>query len=74
MVAVRGPRPEGAPYYPDRVAISHTTSDVVVERLAVSGVPDDTTVEVFVCHGSAAEVARWELGLQGAFLDPELPA
>jgi len=58
MVAVQEPRSEGAAYYPDCVAISHTTSAVVVDNGSFSQ------------YQTVTGNGRWELGLQVAFLDP----
>jgi len=63
VVATQEPRPEGAPYYPDRVAISHTTSE------------DAGLLELGERLGRAVDVlyGKWELGLQGHFLAPPEP-
>jgi len=76
MVATQEPRPEDAPYYPDRVAISHTTSEIVAGTdswqfiWTVAGDQDLFGVDVPGVLESVF-LSRWELGFQGAFLDPE---
>jgi len=63
VVELREPRPEGASYYPDRVAISHTAS----EDVGLSELGERLGHAVDVLH------AKWELGLQGHFLAPPEP-
>jgi len=55
-------RPEGTPYYPDSVAISHTASAVT----SVVAEDDGSFSQYQTVTGNG----RWELGLQVAFLDP----
>jgi len=65
MVVTQEPRPEGAPYYPDFIAISDITSavtSVVADSESVGGWETVT--------GSG----RWELALQAYFLPPPEPA
>jgi len=62
MVVGREPRSEVSGYYPERVAISHTTSGVT------SVVAEDGGS--FGQYQTVSGNGRWELGLQVAFLDP----
>jgi len=76
MVELQEPRPEANAYYPDRVAISHTTSEAMAGTESwqfswtVTGDQDLFGVDV---PGVLETVflSRWELGFQGAFLDPD---
>jgi len=63
MVVVQKPGAESSPYYPDRVAISHTASAETYTVVA----EDDGSYQVVAGNG------RWELGLQGYFYPPPEP-